>query len=113
MLEESLKEQLREHFSKMTEEVVLRLHPGEHERRTELTQMLESVASLSPLIRVETGALSPASAEMSSGASFDVLHGSEPTGIRFHGIPGGHEFSSLVLAILQAGGFSLRLDPGV
>ena len=35
------------------------------------------------------------------------------TGIVFSGIPGGHEFTSLILAILQAGGHTLKLDEGI
>lgn len=38
---------------------------------------------------------------------------SNDTGIVFSGIPGGHEFTSLILAILQAGGHTLKLDEGI
>ncbi|MBE7438535.1 MAG: alkyl hydroperoxide reductase subunit F [Spirochaetales bacterium] len=112
MLEEALKEQLREHFNKMTVAVTLRQHRGEHERREELRQMLDSVAALSPLISVED-APADQDGEITGGASFDIVRQSGATGIRFHGVPGGHEFSSLVLAILQAGGLPIRIDPGV
>ena len=35
------------------------------------------------------------------------------TGIKFSGIPSGHEFNSLILAMLQAGGTALKLDEGL
>ena len=35
------------------------------------------------------------------------------TGIRFSGIPGGHEFNSLVLAVLHASGTAMKLDSGL
>ncbi len=35
------------------------------------------------------------------------------TGIRFSGIPSGHEFNSLILAILHASGTPLKLDDSV
>ncbi len=52
-----------------------------------------------------------------SAISFKVVShidgASNDTGIVFSGIPGGHEFTSLILAILQAGGHTLKLDEGI
>ncbi len=60
--------------------------------------MLESFAKASPRLKVLEQGPSVA------GLQFDLLRQSAPTGVRFRGIPGGHEFTSLVLAILNADG---------
>ena len=45
--------------------------------------------------------------------SFKITTQNRDTGIVFSGIPGGHEFTSLILAILQAGGHALKLDEDI
>jgi alkyl hydroperoxide reductase subunit F len=90
--------QLREVFARLENEVELVYRPSTHEKQTELVDMLESVADTSALLVArKDGAESPV-------PSFEVLHGGRRTGISFRGIPGGHEFTSLVLAILNADG---------
>ncbi|MBA3695875.1 MAG: thioredoxin family protein, partial [Methylotenera sp.] len=42
--------------------------------------------------------------------SFSIGKHGHPAGIRFAGIPMGHEFTSLVLALLQTGGHPLKLE---
>lgn len=44
---------------------------------------------------------------------FDILKDGVPTGIRFRAVPGGHEFSSLVLAILNADQKGKLPDPDI
>lgn len=67
-----------------------------HESRTELVDLLEDVASCSGKLscRVSDG----------EGLQFSLLKDEAPTGIRFRGIPNGHEFTSLLLAILNSDG---------
>jgi alkyl hydroperoxide reductase subunit F len=45
--------------------------------------------------------------------SFLVQANGEDTGITFSGVPGGHEFNSLILAIIHAGGSKLKLDESI
>ncbi len=45
--------------------------------------------------------------------SFGINAGDRDTGIRFSGIPSGHEFNSLILAMLHAGGIETKLDEGL
>jgi alkyl hydroperoxide reductase subunit F len=52
-------------------------------------------------------------AESSSVPSFRIATAGRPTGVRFDGIPGGHEFTSLIVAILNAGGLGKLPDPGI
>ncbi|MBR33201.1 MAG: alkyl hydroperoxide reductase subunit F [Spirochaetaceae bacterium] len=128
MLDNQLIEQLKQYFERLQKDVVLALEPGEHEKREELKGMLEGIASASPRVtfaevaahsaREETTGISGSESETESssqmdGLSFSVISDGEATGIRFRGIPGGHEFNSLILAILQAGGVPVRLDEDV
>lgn len=111
MLDENLKEQLREHFRKIEEPVLLRVAPGEHAKKAELLQMLQDVAAQSDQITLAEDALSS-----DDPLRFEVFRGGDSaaeTGVVFRGIPGGHEFSSLILALLQSGGTPLRLDEGI
>jgi len=64
----------------------------------ELTEMTEKI-SLN--IHKDTDERTP---------SFKINKPNESTGIQFAGIPLGHEFSSLVLAILQVGGHPLKIS---
>ncbi len=99
MLNETILKQLKEHFSELGNEITLQYRISAHEKQEELVQMLQSVASVSDKINVtedsRTADVIP---------SFTIRVNNEPTGIFFRGIPGGHEFSSLILAILNADG---------
>ncbi|MCR9143032.1 MAG: alkyl hydroperoxide reductase subunit F [bacterium] len=119
MLDTALQNQLRDYFKKLEQPVVLRAYPGEHEKKAELHAMLNDIAALSDSISIETADESAAATEDNAQSTlqgplrFDVLGQNRETGIRFSGIPGGHEFSSLILAILQTGGSPLKLDGGI
>jgi alkyl hydroperoxide reductase subunit F len=104
MLDDSLKIQLREHFQKITKHVHIEFYQGEHPSRDELKTFLEEIEELSDWIQIIH------SDEIKSGIEFSLLQEGLPTGIHFLGIPGGHEFTSFVLAILQTGGVPPKLD---
>ena len=117
MLDKQLIEQLKQYFERLEKDVELVLHPGDNEKRQELKIMLQDVASASDrvtMIEAGTDAVSSGSdSRNSDGLTFAVHTAGQDTGIRFRGIPGGHEFNSLILAILQAGGVPVRLDEDV
>jgi alkyl hydroperoxide reductase subunit F len=107
MLDAAILEQLAIHFSGLQSDFTLALSPSQHPKQEELRSMLESLASTSPKIQfVETG--TPV-----KDVRFDILRNGVPTGIRFRAIPGGHEFTSLVLAILNADGKGKLPDDGI
>ena len=97
MLEATLSEQLKTVFSKVENEITLLYDDSTHENQSELIEMLNDVASTCPKIKAKS------SGRNNSIPHFSVLLNEKPTGIQFSGIPGGHEFSSLVLAILKIG----------
>lgn len=97
MLEAVLKEQLRGIFAGLESEYVLNIRvSSEHESRGELLGLLEGVAECSERIscRISEG----------EGLEFTIQKDGQETGIKFCAVPNGHEFSSLLLAILNCDG---------
>ena len=109
MLDQSLLDAVKSYSSNMTRPIQMIIGQGEHEKRAELIDFLEKIASTSDKIgfdkAVTDSTLSP--------VSFKITSQDKDTGIVFSGIPGGHEFTSLILAILHAGGHTLKLDDGI
>lgn len=98
MLDSSIFEQLKAHFANLESDYVFSVCPSEHPSQAELMDLLQSLASASPKLRVvEQGPTVPE-------VQFELLKDGAPTGIRFRAVPGGHEFTSLVLAVLNADG---------
>ena len=90
--------------------MVLAVQAGEHSKKAELLDMLNQLATTGDTISVEERDLGDA---LRSPVSFRLEVAGEPVGITFSGVPGGHEFNSLILAVLQAGGSDLKLDEGI
>lgn len=107
MLDESTKEQVKQYFERIKSPVNIRLFSGVHEKREELIEFLNDIVSLSSNITLEH------SADKNDGLRFSILSEGKPTGIEFSGIPMGHEFTSLILAILQSGGNPIKLEEGI
>lgn len=106
MLDAALKEQLKDVFSKLTGEVTLRVSRSAHADQGGLEEMLGELAEASGQIRLEQ-----ANAE-TSAPTFEIRNASGG-GVSFRGIPGGHEFSSLILAILHRDGKGKLPDAGI
>ena len=86
------------------------LQKGDHEKRDELRTFLSDVCSVSKKLYLEDLDLG---SRHRSPLSFTLFLNEVDTGITFTGIPGGQEFNSFVLAILQIGGSDLKLDDNV
>ncbi len=100
ILDHQIKEQLVSVFERLENDVELVYEPSNHESQSELVEMLQEVASTSSKVKVRA-------AEGSSPApspQFRIVANGKETGIIFKAIPGGHEFTSLVIAILNADG---------
>jgi alkyl hydroperoxide reductase subunit F len=107
MLDEALKTQLKSYLEKLTQpiELVAALDDGAKSR--ELDELLQEIAALSDKIslrRDDSEARKP---------SFAINRLGTDIGVRFAGIPMGHEFTSLVLALLQVGGHPSKTAPDV
>lgn len=107
MLSQEIKQTLSGYMADMGSEITLVLQEGEHEKRAELLAFLSEIAALSVKLKVEQR---ETYGELRSPISFSIEADGKATGIQFSGIPSGHEFNSLILAILQASGADLKLD---
>ncbi len=110
MLDQDLIEQLKSAFASLENEVVLEVDESNHENQADLDALLLGVAAASSKIQIrKSNKKSPVpSFRLSSGAS----SGGQAK-ISFRGIPGGHEFTSLVLAILNFDGKGKLPDAGI
>jgi alkyl hydroperoxide reductase subunit F len=108
MLDANLKDQLKDVFSRLTGKVILRAAHSRHSGQAELVGMLQTAAGLSDRLAFEL-----AEGEPSEHPAFEVLGENGEKGIAFRGIPGGHEFSSFVLAVLHRDGKGKVPDAGV
>lgn len=107
MLDNSILEQLKSVFSKLEGKIVLEYNKCAHAKQPELQTMLHQVAQTSEYIEIRE------KEEYSETPRLSLLHNGTQTGVRFHGVPAGHEFSSLVLAILNADGKGKLPDAGI
>ena len=104
MLDQSIREQLSSAFAPLERELMLSQRPSDHEKHGELREMLADTAAASPRIQlVEEG-------PRERLPTFEIAADGRPTGIRFECVPGGHEFTSLVVALLNAGGVGKMPD---
>jgi alkyl hydroperoxide reductase subunit F len=99
MLDANLKEQLKAYLERITQpiELVASLDASDTARETE--ELLTEIASLSSLITYERRD------DDLRKPSFAIHRTGTAVGVRFAGLPMGHEFNSLVLALLQVGGY--------
>ena len=97
MLNADLKQQLQQLLELMEGDVEFVASLGSDDKSNELKELLNEMAEMSAHITITEKSLKRT-------PSFSVNRPGEETGITFVGIPLGHEFNSLVLAILQVSG---------
>ena len=106
MLDANLKQQLQGYLARMSQPVEIVATLDASDAASEMRELLEEIAALSSMIK-----LTQRDADGSTRApSFSVSRVGSEMGVRFAGIPMGHEFTSLVLALLQAGGHPPKAD---
>lgn len=105
MLDANIKAQLKGHFEKITNPVEIVASIDDGAKSAEMLSMLRDLASLSPQLSLIESREDP-----HRKPSFALNRAGQSIGIRFSGIPMGHEFTSLVLAVLQAGGVAPKVD---
>jgi alkyl hydroperoxide reductase subunit F len=112
MLDTDLKEQLAGYLGRITQPIEIVASLDESDAAREMQALLQDIASLSSLVvcRELRGAAVPPGTRL---PSFRVTRAGHDMGITFAAIPMGHEFTSLVLALLQAGGHPPKVDAPV
>ncbi|WP_106351717.1 alkyl hydroperoxide reductase subunit F [Paraburkholderia fungorum] len=108
MLDANLKTQLKAYLEKVARSIEIVVSLDDSEKSREMSELLNEIASLSDRVtlveRHNLGGRKP---------SFSIGEAGKVAGIRFAGIPMGHEFTSLVLALLHTGGHPIKLDSAV
>ena len=107
MLDANLKDQLKVYLANIKQPIELVASADESAKSHEMLALLEEIAGLSPdvaVVRKDDDKRRP---------SFMIRRKGTDIGVRFAGIPMGHEFTSLVLALLQVGGHPSKLAQDV
>ncbi|MFP5320539.1 MAG: alkyl hydroperoxide reductase subunit F [Acidimicrobiia bacterium] len=104
MLDTALADQLRTHLANVTEPVELVASLDDGAKSSELLELLTEIADLSDRITLRTDGTDE------RRPSFAITRAGTDVRVDFAGIPMGHEFTSLVLALLQVGGHPPKVD---
>ncbi len=107
MLDDTLKTQLKAYLERVQHPVELVASLDDRPASAEMRELLEDIAGLSDKV---TARFDGADARK---PSFQITRAGADMGLRFAAIPMGHEFTSLVLALLQAGGHPPKVEADV
>lgn len=105
---DDMKAQLDAVFSRMENPLILRLYLDERPVSAELKQYMTGLAALTDKLSVEIA--EQAAAEEAAPCVHILRADGTDTGLAFHGVPGGHEFTSFVLGLYNAAGPGQALD---
>lgn len=107
MLDTAMKQQLEAYLKNIKRPVELIKYIDDSDKSQELSRLVDDIASLSDLISIV-----PESSERSVERipSMVVRSPQTQSSIVFSGLPLGHEFTSLVLALLHSGGHPIKVD---
>ena len=105
MLEANIAAQLKGYLANLKHDIVLVSSLDDSAKSAELAELLDEIASMSSLV-----SLTQSDDSSERTPSFAVTRPGESASVRFAGLPMGHEFTSLVLALLHIGGHPMKLD---
>ncbi len=108
MLDADLKAQLKEYLTRLSQPIQLIASLDDGAKSAELKQLLEDIAALNEKISYQEDA-----SLIERKPAFRIQRAESNIYVDFAGIPLGHEFTSLVLALLQVGGYEIKVDPQV
>ena len=107
MLDDTLKAQLQQYLALLRQPIVLLASLGQDETSADMRELLQTIAGLSDKVRLDLNG------QDARKPSFVVARDGQTEGVRFAGLPLGHEFTSLVLALLWTGGHPPKVDESV
>ncbi len=107
MLDANLKTQLKAYLERVTQPIELVASLDERPASQEMRELLQDIAGLSDKIALRL------EGQDERRPSFSISRAGHDMGVRFAAIPMGHEFTSLVLALLQAGGHPPKVEADV
>ncbi|MBN8649467.1 MAG: thioredoxin family protein, partial [Caulobacterales bacterium] len=98
-----IKSQLSQYLTLLEGDIILSIDAKDDKTSIEMKDLVDEIASMSPRISVEK-------VELVRAPSFEVNPKNGKSGVTFAGVPLGHEFTSLVLALLQVSGRKPKID---
>ena len=104
MLDANLKAQLKAYLERLQRPIELVATLDDSDKAQEMRSLLDDIALLSDKVGVRNDGVD------TRKPSFAVARPGEPARIGFAGLPMGHEFTSLVLALLQTGGHPPKVE---
>ena len=107
MLDDTLKAQLQQYLGMLRQPIRLIASLDDSETGKDMGELLQTIQSLSDKVTLDT------SGTDARKPSFVVARENESQGVRFAGLPLGHEFTSLVLALLWTGGHPPKVEQDV
>ena len=106
MLDANVKNQLKTYLQNLKHPVELVVSADDSKKSAELTSLAQDIVDSSSLV-------SSIAANGQRTPSMTVINPQQNTSITFAGLPMGHEFTSLVLALLHSGGHPIKLEADV
>ena len=107
MLDDTLKAQLQQYLALLRQPIRLIASLDDSETGVDMKNLLETIVGLSDKVSLD------ASGDDARKPSFVVAREGQTTGVRFAGLPLGHEFTSLVLALLWTGGHPPKVEADI
>ena len=107
MLDDTLKTQLKAYLERITQPVELVASLDDRPESADMRELLEEIVALSGQLSVRYDGTD------TRRPSFQITRAGADMGLRFAALPMGHEFTSLVLALLQAGGYPPKVEAEV
>jgi alkyl hydroperoxide reductase subunit F len=108
MLDAGTKAQLKSYLDRITQPIEITASLDDTKASADLRALLKDVMDSSLLVKVNESLDDP-----HRKPSFAINRPGENHGPRFAGLPMGHEFTSLVLALLQVGGYPPKVENAV
>ena len=108
MLDAGTKAQLKSYLDRITQPVEIVASLDDGKASIDLQSLLKDLADSSPLVKVIESR-----DDKHRKPSFSINRPSQSNGPRFAGLPMGHEFTSLILALLQVGGYPPKVEQAV
>lgn len=108
MLDATLKTQLKAYLEKVVQPIEIVASLDDSAKAREMEELLQEIVLLSDKIT-----LVKRTDDAERKPSFSINRPGTDIGVRFAGVPMGHEFTSLVLALLQVGGHTIKFDDAV
>ncbi|MFY8119292.1 MAG: alkyl hydroperoxide reductase subunit F [Roseateles sp.] len=105
MLDDTLKTQLKAYLERVTLPFEIEASLSDSESSRELQQLLQDIAAMSDKITLKLDG------QDARRPSFSLKRTGTEQSLRFAAIPLGHEFTSLVLALLWTGGHPPKVEP--